>query len=90
MILKAQQTLWVNLLLLIRYITALPMQIVSLIKLNKTNYEDWVKSFLNPNVLIIIVKLNKFLMLLLLTLLCMFKLAHVLILFLLLMCLDDT
>jgi len=90
MILKAQQNMWVNLLLLIHSIPALPMQIVSLIKLNRTNYEDWVRSFLNLNVLIIIVKLHKFLMLSLLTLLCMFKFAHVLILFLLLMCLDDT
>jgi len=37
---KAQQTLWVNLLLLIRSILALPMQIGFLIKLNVTNYED--------------------------------------------------
>jgi len=90
MILKAQQNMWVNFLLLIRSISTLPMQIVSLIKLNGTNYEDWVRSFLNPNVLLIIVKLHKFLMLPLLTLLCMFKFAHVLILFFLLMCLDDT
>jgi len=66
------------------------MEIVFLIKLNKTNYKDWERSFLNPSVLIIIVKLHKFLMLPLLTLLCMFKFAHVLILLLLLMCLDDT
>jgi len=90
MILKAQQNIWVNLLLLIRSISVLPMQIVSLIKLNGTNYKDWVRSFLNPNVLIIIVKLHKFLMLPVLTLLCMFEFAHVLIFFLLLMCLDDT
>jgi len=49
-----------------------------------------VRSFLNPSILIIIVKLHKFLMLPLLTLLCMFKFAHVQILLLLLMCLDDT
>jgi len=36
MILKAQQNMWVNLLLLIRSIPALPMQIVFLIKLNGT------------------------------------------------------
>jgi len=35
--------MWVDLLLLICSIT-LPMQISSLIKLNKTNYEDWVDS----------------------------------------------
>jgi len=46
--LNAQQNMWVNLLLLIRSISALPMQIVFLIKLNGTNYEDWVISFLNP------------------------------------------
>jgi len=46
--LNAQQNMWVNLLLLIRSIPALPMQIVFLIKLNGTNYENWVRSFLNP------------------------------------------
>jgi len=47
--LNAQQNIRVNLLLLIRSIPALPMQIVFLIKLNGTNYEDWVRSFLNPS-----------------------------------------
>jgi len=41
---KTQQILWVNFLLLICFITALPMQIGSLIKLNGTNYEHWVAS----------------------------------------------
>jgi len=59
MILKAQQNMWVNLLLLIHSIPDLPIQIVFLIKLNRTNYEDWVRSFLNPIVLIIIIKLHK-------------------------------
>jgi len=81
--------MWVNLLLLIRSILALSMQIGSLIKLNRTNYEDCVRSFLNCSVFIIILKLHKrkkFLMLSLLAILCMFKFVHFLILFLLLTC----
>jgi len=47
------------LLLLIRSIPALLIQVGSLIKMNRTNHEDWVRSFLSPSVLIIIVKLHK-------------------------------